>query len=148
MQGRLPPLHPSHLNLYLVPGISYSLTTFLSFYIKKNITRRKQRDVQWKRADIWLFIFYYFCFILYFVFVFILFSICSLSFLINSFVFLIFLFFFSCFLKRNQMKPTWLMTGIPMRSSSKLDSKMQKVHIFHLCHMKGHGTSITFHQKA
>ena len=24
---------------------------------------------------------------------------------------------------------------------------MQKIHIFHLCHKKGHATSITFHQK-
>ena len=23
----------------------------------------------------------------------------------------------------------------------------EKVHIFHLCHMKGHGASITFHQE-
>ena len=34
-----------------------------------------------------------------------------------------------------------------MRSSSMLDETMRKIHIFHLCHVKGHKTSITFHQE-
>ena len=34
-----------------------------------------------------------------------------------------------------------------MRSSSMLDEAMQKNHIFHLCHVKGYKTCITFHQE-
>ena len=34
-----------------------------------------------------------------------------------------------------------------MRSSSMLDFSDAKIYIFCMCHMKGHKSSITFHQK-
>ena len=78
------------------------------------------------------FSFYYF---VRFVFVFLLFSSC---FHFVHFHELIFLVFFSLLS---------FPFDIRMRSSSLLDKTMEKIHIFRLCHMKGHETSITFHQK-